>query len=68
MYHHVALTTNIYEHALSARHFICIISDFSLSCVYSYPHLTDEESESWVDYFIFVSGDHTANEAGPRSH
>lgn len=36
-----------------------------LTRVYDYPHFTDEESESWMDYFIFGSGDHTGNKAGP---
>lgn len=53
--------TSVNTHCLP-EHFTRVMSRMA-TCPVS-PHFTDKESKSGVDYFIVVSEDHTANEAG----
>ena len=48
------------------KHFTFIVSlnSHNDSSVYYSPHFTDEETEPWIDYFIFLSEDRTADEVG----
>lgn len=50
----------------SAEHFTFIIAlySYNYSNVYYYPHFTDEETELWIDYFIYLTEDLTAIKAG----